>query len=99
MSTVPQIERVAGESPGPVARDIRNIWMITRAQSGLDINERMLLGEIESCDQRLIGRGEREGRLRIAFRERRIVDRIDRLATGNDGSKQSKGAKEGSQSY
>ena len=73
--------------------------MITRAQSGLDTNERMLLSEIESCDQRLIGRGEGEGRLRIAFRERRIVDRIDRLATGNEGSKQRERAKEGNQSY
>ena len=73
--------------------------MITRAQSGLDINERMLLSEIESCDQRLIGRVECEGRLRVALREGRIVDRIDRLATGNDGGKQSERAKEGSQSY
>jgi hypothetical protein len=73
--------------------------MITRAQSGLDINESMLLGEIESCDQRWIGRVECKGRLRGAFREGRIVDRIDRLATGNDRSKQSERAKVSSQSY
>jgi len=69
MSTISPIERVARERPCPVTRDIRNIWMIARVQSCLDINERMLLGDIESGDQRLIGRGERERRLRSAFRE------------------------------